>query len=232
MIEIKSIRELLPFVDAKTHVFLDLDNTILTSVSEFGSEGWEQFLVNVFRQNGMNEEDAVEKGSHIWKAVQTVSDIQFVEEETAQVIKGLKRPLFCITAREFPFRAVTERQLDFLNVRFSECRVPFSLNEPEQAKGVFYCGGTPKWKVLQWYAAHHPGCKIILVDDLSRHVEAAAENLESFIGLRYGYLDDRKSKYVPCEATKLMGRLVSHPHASHFLKKGCDYGSSATASIF
>jgi hypothetical protein len=232
IVEIQSIREVLNFVDEQTHVFLDLDNTILTCVAEFGSDSWEQFLVKLFKQNGMSQEDAQEKGAHLWKAVQTVSDIRFVEEETRWVIQQLKGPFFAITAREFAFRFVTEKQLEFLGVQFSDCQVPFTLNEPDHAKGVFYCANVPKWKVLQWYVQHHPGCKILLVDDLAHHIEAAAANLESFVGLRYGYLDKRKASYIPCEVTKLMGRLVSHPHATHFFKKGCDHGSSATASIF
>lgn len=224
IIEIQSIREVLPFLDDRTHLFFDLDNTILTSVSEFGGERWEKFMVEHFVETGMNRKEASNRATHLWKAVQTVSEIQFVEEETHAILKGLKHTCFAITARDFAFRSVTEKQLDHLNVQFSSCNAPFTLNEPDYARGVFYCGDIPKGKVLKWYADHHPGCRIVLVDDLRIHLETAAEHLDSFIGLRYGFLDERKAKYNPCEITKLLGKIITHPQANHFLKRTCDFG--------
>jgi hypothetical protein len=219
ILEIHSIQEVLPFLDDKTHLFLDLDNTVLTSVSEFGSERWERFLINHFMQMGMTKKEATDRGCQLWKAVQTVSDIQFVEEETASFIKQIKHPIYAITARDFSFRAVTEKQLDSLDILFSDCTAPFTLNEPDYARGVFYCGYTPKGKVLKWYADHHPGCRIILVDDYRSHLETAAEHLDTFLGLRYGFMDQRKDNYQPCEATKLLGKVFSHPEAHLHLRK-------------
>lgn len=220
IVEIHSIQEVPQYLDEKTHLFLDLDNTVFTSCSEFGSERWERFMTAHLIQTGISEKEAIDRASHLWKAVQTVSEIQFVENNTHEVLKKLNNPIFAITARDFTFRSVTEKQLDQLGVQFSECTAPFTLNEPDYGRGVFYCGYTPKGKVLKWYADHHPGCKIVLVDDILSHLEAAANYLDSFIGLRYGHLDERKSKYQPCEVTKLLGRLFSHPEASHHLRNG------------
>lgn len=218
MIEIHSVKEILPYLDENTDLFLDLDNTILTSVSDFGGDAWERFLINHFVESGMEENVAVERASLFWRAVQTVSEIELVEEEIGPLIKGLKTPCFVITARSLTFRNVTEEQINSLNLKFSDCKVPFSLGEPDFVRGVFYCGDTPKWKVLKWYADRHPGRRLVFVDDLRDHVERAAENLEAIVALRYGYLDKRKENYVPCEATKLLGKVIAHPHASNHLK--------------
>lgn len=219
IVEIRSIREILPFLDENTHLFLDLDNTILTSVSEFGGDPWERFMVEHFIQNGMEKKEAAERASHFWKAIQTVSEIQFVEKDTGPLIKQLKKPFFSITARDFSFRSVTEKQLDYLNIQLCDCTAPFSLNEPDYARGVFYCGASPKGKVLKWYADHYPKCRIVLVDDYRNHLEVATQYLDSFLGLRYGFLDERKAKYNPCEITKLLGKALTHPQASHFLRR-------------
>lgn len=219
IIEIRTIAEVLPFLNENTHLFLDLDNTILTSVSEFGGERWERFMIDHFMQHGLTHHEAIGRASHLWKAIQTVSDIQFVEKETEKFIRQLKLPFFCITARDFSFRSVTEKQLDHLNIQFCDCKAPFTLNEPDYARGVFYCGDTPKGKVLKWYADHYPNSHIVLVDDYLSHLEKATEYLTHFTGLRYGFLDERKAKYNPCEITKLLGRVVMHPEASRFLRK-------------
>ncbi len=227
IIEISSIREVHRFLDHKTHLFLDLDNTILTSVSEFGGEGWEKFMIAHFVESGMSPKEAHTCATHLWKAVQTVSEIEFVEDETNTFINALQHPCFAITARDFAFRAVTRGQLNALNIQFSRCNTPFTLNEPDYSEGVFYCGDVPKGKVLRWYADHHPGCRIVLVDDLRPHLEKASEFLDNFVGLRYGFLDDRKARYSPCEVTKLLGRLITHPEAKLFLKKVCDFGHNS-----
>jgi len=204
IIEIHSILEVLPFLDADTHLFLDLDNTLLTSVLEFGSERWEKYLIQHFVQEGISEKEAIERACEIWKAVQAVSPIQLVETEAVKLLSH--NPVFAITARDVGFRSVTEEQLASLNLQF---------------KDVFYCGFTPKGDVLQSYIERHNPKRIVMVDDYPSHLEYAEKKLTvPFVGLRYGHLDERKANYKPCEVTKLLGKLVIHPEASQFLRKG------------
>lgn len=220
ILEIHSLSEAIPHLKKNTHLFLDLDNTVMTSISEFGSERWERYMIDHFVQQGIEKSVAVERASQLWKAVQTVSDIRFVEDFTREFLKTWNNPVFAITARDFSFRAVTEKQLDHLGLKFSECNTPFSLEDPDYSKGVFYCGYVPKGKVLKWYQDHHPECHIVFVDDYRSHLETAADYLHSFVGLRYGFLDDRKANYSPCEVTKLMSKVFNHPQASLHLRKG------------
>lgn len=222
VLEIHSIHEALPFLQEGTHLFLDLDNTLLTSCSEFGSERWERFMIQHFIQEGVPEKEAISRASHLWKAVQTVSPIQFVEKETEKVTKHLQmksKACFVITARDFSFRAVTEDQLNALNLKFSECKVP--LGVADYSCGVFYCGDVPKGAVLKAYAEHHNCKHILMIDDLRSHLEAAAEMSDiPFTGLRYGFLDERKEKYSPCEITKMLGKIFNHKEACRFLRNG------------
>ena len=220
IIEIHSLTEVAQHLSDETHLFLDLDNTLFTSRSEFGSERWERFMIDHFIREGVTEKEAIERASHLWKAVQTVSEIEFVEEQTHEIVQKLRqkgRPLFAITARDFLFRSVTEAQLSQLGLHFSECRAP----QGPYSKGVFYCGHIPKGQILNLYAKKHHPPHIVLVDDYRSHLEAALDVLEApFTGLRYGFLDGRKSSYIPCEITKLFGKIFTHPKASHFLRNG------------
>ncbi len=221
--EIQSIQEVLPFLQVDTHLFLDLDNTLLTSCSEFGSERWERFMIQHFIQEGVPEEQAIARASHLWKAVQTVSPIQFVEKSTESTTRHLQTKTsacFVITARDYSFRAVTEEQINYLNLQFSQCK-PLPIEPAKYANGIFYCGDVPKGVVLKAYAEHHQCKHIVMVDDYRSHVEMAAEIIHiPFTGLRYGFLDERKAKYTPCEITKLLGKIFNHKEACRFLRNG------------
>lgn len=223
VIEIHSIQEVPSFLQEDTHLFLDLDNTLLTSCSEFGSERWERFMIDHFIREGIPEKQAVARASHLWKAVQTVSQIQFVEEITQATTRHMQTKVpasFVITARDYSFRSVTEDQINHLNLKFSESK-PLPIAPAQYANGIFYCGDVPKGAVLKAYAEKY-GCKhILLVDDYRSHVEVAAEMMPiDFTGLRYGFLDERKSKYTPCEITQLLGKIFTHKEACRFLRNG------------
>jgi hypothetical protein len=220
--EIRSIQELPKYLNPDSHIFLDIDNTLMTTASEFGSEPWERFMIEHFVKEGIPRKEATDRASGLWKAVQTVSDIHFVEDQTQKIFQQLQgRPIFAITARDPEFIPVTEKQLSHLGLQFSQCKAPFPLEPAQYSKGVFYCGYVPKGKVLQWYASQHPCSHILMVDDYRSHLEGAVELLSiPFTGLRYGFLDNRKLKYTPCEATRLLSKVFTHPTASHFLKYG------------
>lgn len=222
--EIHSIRQTLDFLDEESHVFFDIDNTLLTSVHDFGGERWEHFMIQHFIEEGATEEDASERASHIWKAVQIISDIQIVEPDAVEVIEHLHQkghPVFAITARSPEFYKVTEEQLSRLNLKFCQTKMNDSFAPAGYVSGVFYCGKVSKGEVLKAYAKLHQCSRILLIDDLQRHLDSAAQHLEiPFTGLRYAHLDDRKMRYIPDAITKMIIKVFNHPEACSFLKKG------------
>ncbi len=224
IVDIHSIEEVPRFLEDETHIFLDIDNTLMTTISEFGSEPWERFMIEHFILEGVGEKEAIARASGLWKAIQTVSEIQLVEPKTLEIFRALQKrgkPIFAITARDPEFLSVTEEQLAHLGFSFSQCNAPFPLEPAAYHNGVFYCGFVPKGTVLKWYATLSRAPHLLLVDDYKVHLDKAAQILDTpFTGLRYGYLDARKSNYTPCEITKLLGKVFTHPQASHFLRYG------------
>ncbi len=221
--EIHSLWEVLPHLQDDTHLFLDIDNTLLTSISEFGSERWERFMIQLFLDTGMSEKQAIHRACQLWKAVQTVSDIRLVEPDVKQIFADRKHPIFAITARDLELKSITDDQLTFLGLRFSDWKEPFAFTPGGYSKGVFFCGDVPKGSVLKTYAELHPCSRIVLVDDYRSHLEIAAQLLQiPFIGLRYGHLDERKAKYTPCEVTKLLAKMLTHKTASQFFRRGLE----------
>lgn len=223
--EIQSIKDVLHHLDSDTHLFLDVDNTLLAPTRDFGSEHWEHFVAHHFMEKGIPEAEAFNRSSDIWKAIQTVIEIDFAEPHTAEVIEHVRAmgcPVFAITARSYEFFKVTHRQLGFLGIEFSESQEEYMLANPAVfSKGVFFCGGYNKGQVIKSYVDVHQCKKIVMVDDNVGHLRNALEALEiPFVGLRYGYLDKRKKNYVPDEVSRLLCQVFIHPEAAKFLKRG------------
>lgn len=220
--EIHSMSEVLRFLEEGTALFFDLDYTILRPVFEFGSDGWESYLAAELKKSGVPERVAVQRACELWKAVQAVSEIDWVEKETAAVIRKARErkvPIFAITARSFDMKPVTEAQLASLGMRF-DAEHPYR-REGVFADGVFYCGDLAKGGVLKEFTALHPCSKIVLVDDTAAHLHIAADTLEiPFVGLRYGKLDAHRKQYAPDIGTEIFGKILRHPLALQFLKNG------------
>ncbi len=220
--EIHSMGEVLGFLEEGTALFFDLDYTILRPVFEFGSDGWESYLAAELKRSGVPEGTAVKRACELWKAVQAVSEIDWVEKETAEVISKARErnvPIFAITARSFDMKPVTQTQLSFLGIQFD------TKHSYERAgvfaEGVFYCGDLAKGGVLKEFTALHPCSKIVLVDDTAAHLHIAADTLEiPFVGLRYGRLDAHRKQYAPDIGTEIFGKILRHPLALQFLKNG------------
>ena len=199
--EIHSMGEVLGFLEEGTALFFDLDYTILRPVFEFGSDGWESYLAAELKRSGVPEGTAVKRACELWKAVQAVSEIDWVEKETAEVISKARErnvPIFAITARSFDMKPVTQTQLLSLGIQFDS-------KHPDEragvyAEGVFYCGDLAKGGVLKAFTA---------------------DTLEiPFVGLRYGRLDAHRKQYAPDIGTEIFGKILRHPLALQFLKNG------------
>lgn len=226
IIEIQHIEQMLSFLDEKTHVFFDIDNTIIMPIHDFGSEHWENFLAKHFMSEGVPEKEAINRASHLWRAVQSVSEIQLVEEAvTAKVFNHVKEqglPHFAITARSSDFGSVTRHQLESLNIHFPKHKHIYSLEHPADfSDGVFYCGDVWKAAALQAYIDIHSPSKIVMIDDNIGHLEKAVQLLPiEFIGLRYSHLDPKKKRYTPDPISKLLFKVFNHPIACKYLKNG------------
>lgn len=225
IIEIDSIEKVLEHLDPDTHLFWDIDNTLLMPTHDFGSEHWENTLSRHFIEEGVEEQKAIQRASHLWRAIQSVSEIKLVEPNTANIFLQAQKkghPHFAITARSSDFHEVTLKQLQSLGIHFPGGKHLYNL--PEQAhyfQGVFFCGDILKGEVLQAYIDVHRCRRIVMVDDNRRHLEKAVEILPiPFIGLRYGYLDTHRKNYTPDPISKLLFKAFNHPLACKYLKRG------------
>ena len=211
VIEIKLFEEVLEHLEEGTHLFLDVDNTLIQSLHDFGSIPWEETLRERFKALGLSEEESERRSCAIWRAIQKVSEVKVVEEGTLALLHDLQEKgytLVGLTARSPDMIATTKRQLASLKVPVEQ---------------VIHCGNVPKVeKILTHLGSSKP--KIILVDDTRYHLDLAAETLPAhsvpFVGLRYGYLDDHVTNYEPDPYSHLLHQAFTHPEAVKALLEG------------
>ncbi|MBF8263083.1 MAG: putative rane protein [Parachlamydiales bacterium] len=230
--EIKTILELIPHLDDDCWLFLDLDNTIIESVNEFGSDAWEKSLIQQHLAMGVSEEIAHQRSSLIWSAMQTVSPVRLVQQEIRELFDFIHKkniPYKFLTARSKAIINTTERQLDFIGIHqsFSEPEdLLFEENKCVVCKGkVIYCSDTSKGSVLQQFFKIKgiiPN-KVIFVDDCISHLlnaQSVLESINSFVGLRYGYLDEKMKSYQPDTITEIINQVFLNVEAAELMLKG------------
>lgn len=211
VIEINTFKEVLEHMEEGAHLFLDVDNTLIQPLHDFGSIPWEANLTKRFLALGLSTEEATRRSCAIWRAIQKVSEAKHVEEETQSLLHALKKqgyPLIAITARSTDMIPTTERQLAALEL-------PMDF--------IIHCGDTPKVEyLLSHLGSNKP--KVVFVDDTRGHLDLAAEVLPGhnipFVGLRYGFLDHHVKNYAPDPFSHLLHQAFTHPEAVEAILEG------------
>ncbi len=215
IIEIKQLSEVLRFLTKRTHLFFDLDNTLIEPIHDFGSVQWEKSLNAQFCKRGIPVNEATIYSSMVWRAVNTVNSVKLVEEESIALLKLIHPDHFIgiATARSPEVHGTTLRQLQEVGLLFLH-----DNNYP-----LLHCGELSKAEKLTCYLKEIKTSPelLILVDDTKEHLELAAEEFSQagipFIGLRYGYLDQKVEAYKPDTFASLFNQIVTHPDATLFL---------------
>lgn len=197
--EIKSMREILPFVDSQTLLVFDLDNTVMEPLQTLGSDQWFKYL--------LSQGQTLSEALSVWEEVQKVTAMRPVETITPEIIadeQNLGVQVMALTARPADLAETTENQLMSIGVSFQK-ESPNSHgwtgtgeNAATYIHGIEYIGPSlSKGDALMSFLNSnglHPS-RVVFVDDTSKHDEtvnvaldhAKIENYE----FRYG-ADDAK----------------------------------------
>lgn len=208
-IDIQQIKEIKQYIiSGNTLIVFDIDNTLLTTKTDLGSDQWFSFLVQEKMNMGITRAQAVAQVLPLYYHVHSIVDLVSTESDLhAQVadIKELCDYSVCLTARSLPLASRTIEQLQMNQLTFhdyDQLERELSLTHPSMYKGgVLFCGMNEKGEVLMHFLDlidYHPEV-IIFVDDKEKYianVQAAAEKRNiHFIGLRYTGCDDRVLAY-------------------------------------
>lgn len=239
MHESKHIASILEYKKSFGIVVIDLDNTIIESVEDLGSDQWATRLYeDVKSALPDNKEEAAKLALEVYHAVQTHLKVQVVEKPVVGIIKLLQDsdiPVLGLTARDSTIIKSTLLQLNHVGVKFYpqwgqahfELPVLNGKNASIFDQGIVFCGYNDKgeslealFKKMKYFPRH-----VLFIDDKSYNVESVKKIMEKFHldydGIRYSYLDE-KVKQLDMKKANLQLEKIIHlfpENAKNALKK-------------
>lgn len=212
--EISQMHEILPFVDAKTWLVFDIDNTLIEAQQMLGSDQWYTYQSARMQDLPQEEKSRLAKElKTLYKKVQVLAKMQPVEEDTPKLLQDMQEKglsLMALTAR-FPLTLIniTLQHLKHANIDFKKTApypgfFEFLLQDPVKYRnGVLFVGDNDKGKAFVAFLNElklKPQ-RVIFVDDKIKHVQAMQTALEeigiAFEGFRYSYTDEKVRNFDP-----------------------------------
>jgi hypothetical protein len=194
--EIKEIKEVLNYTQPEalfqsdTLFLLDLDFTLVDQLSVIGSDPWFVKLIQHACEIVPDSKEAIAMVIALYHAVQHHVKMRIIEVETRQVINELKKnyTVLGLTARGDAIKEATLWQLNEIDIHLD----------------ITFCDGANKGEMIEPYLKESLGKfkYVVMVDDKEKHLLHVKKVVEAlgmeFIGLRYGFLDE-KAKQVDME---------------------------------
>lgn len=213
IIEAPHFHQITEHVDDETLVLLDIDDTLLVPPQMLGSDEWFYYRLNLHKTNGHDSKTALQKALAEWEAVRHITEMEIVEHGSEKIVKELQEKSICLmgmTTQGLTLSSRTSHQLQ-------KKEIDLSLTAPSQDRhffpvgssgvlymnGILFTAGNCKGKALFQFCdaiGYHPK-KIVFINDKATHLaeieRVANERNIEFIGLRYGYCDERKKSFRP-----------------------------------
>jgi hypothetical protein len=223
--DIYSIESVLDYIQGHDSlVIFDVDNTLVRTEQEIGSEAWAYWVVQKKLKQGMFPSRAIDSMFELFCHVHNHIEVFPVEEQTVHVLHKLKEldvATICLTGR--PNRMI-DRTCEQLKNIGCELNIPdvflksrsFTLKHPVELSQGVICGGmNDKGDVLATIIDSFPYTlpeTVIFIDDKKSCVESLAKtcckHTTGYKGLRYGFLDDKSTKFDPEKAEEQLSELL------------------------
>jgi uncharacterized protein DUF2608 len=217
--ESKTIKDILQHCSFDSLVVFDLDNTIIrpTHVEDLGSDQWFCSLFKHAIEALVDPNEARLLAVALSDYIQSVIDVKLVEAETVGIIKKLQAihiPVLGLTARGLAVADITQKQLDKVDVHFTpygEKIIKLDIGNSERdvyfKDGIIFCDGADKGKCLmEFFKVIGRSFNVIMVDDAKKNLSCVQEAIKqkkiSFVGLRYGVMDQRAKSFCMFRAMK------------------------------
>jgi len=211
-VALDTIANLPNFVQPGDHIFLDIDETLVSPEGD-ASEPWAVGFKEALESHGISRATAWGVAVELWQALQGSCKVAAPEGElTVSVLFALKRaghPLVGLTARGPEVAEETLQQLArcglgglFGDTSIGELQAPSARDASPavmplfHANGIIFCSGSRKPAGLLAFeaatGAASAGKRVILVDDRKMHCDAVGNALAArgreYLGLHYTHL--------------------------------------------
>lgn len=210
LLEIESMKELMPRLEPGTLVVFDIDNTLLTPSGNIGSDHWYEYLIEAYKRDDakLTEAQAEAKAGEAWsKTLPKIKVVPVEDLEPAFLAAIQKRGLkvMALTAREPADAAVTFAQLEAVGYDLA-ASAPFQRDWRSKSgglysQGVFLAGDGNKGDFLVEFlkAAGLKPKAVVFADDKLKH----AKNVDAALtaagipvtAFRYGGADAKISAF-------------------------------------
>jgi hypothetical protein len=236
VVEIKSMKEVIPYINSRTLIVFDIDNTILEPTQTLGTDQAFGYWVEQEVKKGKPKDTAVVETFKKAILVAPTSRVRAVERKTPEFIAALQSsglPVIALTARPGNWARGTLDQLASLHVDFTNSapRLPSArLEHADYTNGVlFLAHPSNKGDALVEYirASKIQPTRILFVDDKVNNVESVEKALNEtefeHASFRYGAADERVAAFNPLilqtEWREFLrtGRFISDEEATYLL---------------
>ncbi len=172
--EIYQILEIEEHIEKNTLIAFDLDNTLITTKTYYGSVNWEDDLKDKFKKEGLTYEEALDKVGDMWDLAQDKVELKLIEKESDLLINKWKKtsPIVGLTARPYELKDLTHNFLKSNNIIFSS----FDDNDMDDFhEGILYCSSNLKSSFLSQFinklSTQAKPKQLIIIDDKKHNLE-------------------------------------------------------------
>jgi hypothetical protein len=208
--EIKQIHEIHIHLHQDQLVIFDIDNTLMEPIQQLGSDQWFRYRIKEHQNKGMDYASALERTLPEWTAIQNITRVKPVEQNTAKCVHELQTKKYSVmglTTRGLGIATRTVEQLMTIGIDLSitapATEEKFFMNDGGVLfrKGILFTAGTHKGKALKKFLnliKFQPKSMLFINDKMENLKEVemmCTEEHIPFTGLRYGFLDEKIKKF-------------------------------------
>ncbi len=204
IIEIEHFHEILTYVTPGSLVLLDIDNTLLEPHADHNSIGSDQWFTHLMKTNS-----DFKQVLNLYCSTVLSTSMQAVESTISNVLKSIQHhaTLLGFTMRSIILAPCTVERLAENDIRL-ETQIPdkgFMINGTNPVMvyhDIIFCQGQKNsitlFAVLDGYGIKPTS--IVMIDDKKSYLVSVEKECEKrgipFIGLRYGYLDEKVAAFL------------------------------------
>jgi len=238
IIELPQIQKTLNYVQKDDLVIFDIDNTLVEPVQLLGSDQW--FYATLEKYKSLKCEQALEKVLSEYFSIQHASNVKTVEDTTQNVIETLQKQntyVIGLTTRHIDMLYCTFKQFRQLNIDLTKTSICsdvlfFNVNDGVlYKKGILFCSNAHKGTALFSFLdkINYTPKRVVFINDKRTHLEQIENCCKNknipFLGLRYGYLDEKikKMNYKIAEIQlEHFKKIISDEEALQILNQSVD----------
>ncbi|MFV0340051.1 MAG: DUF2608 domain-containing protein [Parachlamydiaceae bacterium] len=235
IVEVHNFNQIEDYVTPNTLIVFDIDNTLMQLKQQLGSDEWFYHRMNHYTQESKSPTDALELALNEWESIQHLASVDPVESETAALVRSLQERFSAIglTTRGLGLATRTIQQLNSIDINLalhpiSSDEIHFMVSNEGilYRKGILFTAGRHKGECLRLLleSADFQPERVLFINDKKSHILPVESFCEShgieFIGLRYGFLDEKVNNYNPDIAEvqwQHFGKILSDSEATLLL---------------